>query len=62
MRNGRIENWSITNCNYFSAQCRACFSHFLLLMPSFGTEQRNKKRDDGFGGEERRTGEFEGRG
>jgi hypothetical protein len=42
MRNGRIENWGIKNCNYFSAHCGLVLV-FLLLMPSFGAEQRKKK-------------------
>src|ERR1700674_4708493 len=42
MRNGRIENWNIKNCTYFSARW-ALVLVFLLLMPSFATEQRKKK-------------------
>jgi hypothetical protein len=42
MKNGRIENWGIKNCNYFLAQCGLVLI-FLLLMPSFGAEQRKKK-------------------
>jgi len=42
MRNGRIENWGIENCNYFSARW-ALVLVFLLLMASFGAEQRKKK-------------------
>jgi len=42
MRNGRIENWGIENCNYFSARW-ALVLVFLLLMPSFAAEQRKEK-------------------
>jgi hypothetical protein len=42
MRNGRIENWGIKNCNYFLAHCGLVLI-FLLLMPSFGAQQRQKK-------------------
>jgi hypothetical protein len=42
MRNGRIENWGIKNCNYFSARW-ALVLVFLLLMPSFAAEPRKKK-------------------
>jgi len=42
MRNGRIENWGIKNCNHFLAHCGLVLV-FLLLMPSFGAEQRKKK-------------------
>src|ERR1700681_4809953 len=42
MRNGRIENCGIRNCNYFLAHCGLVLV-FLLLMPSFGAEQRQKK-------------------
>src|SRR4030081_3474751 len=42
MRNGRIENWGINNCNYFLAHCGLVVV-FLLLMPSFGAAQRKKK-------------------
>jgi hypothetical protein len=42
MRNGRIENWGLKNCNYFSAHWGLVLV-FLLLMPSFGAEQRKKK-------------------
>src|SRR5258706_4651580 len=42
MRNGRIENWGIKNCHYFSARW-ALVLVFLLLMPSFAAEQRKKK-------------------
>src|SRR3984893_19575911 len=42
MRNGRIENWNIKNCDYFSARW-ALVLVFLLLMPTFATEQRKKR-------------------
>lgn len=42
MRNGRIENRGIKNCNYFLAHCGLVLV-FLLLMPSFGAEQKKKK-------------------
>ncbi|HEX4546413.1 MAG TPA: hypothetical protein VH110_08625, partial [Candidatus Acidoferrum sp.] len=42
MRNGRIENWGVKNCNYFLARCGLVLV-FLLLMPSFGAAQRKKK-------------------
>src|SRR6266404_1325710 len=42
MRNGRIENWGIKNCNHFLAHCGLVLV-FLLLMPSFAAEQRKKK-------------------
>src|ERR1700724_2263728 len=42
MRNGRIENWNIKNCNYFSARW-ALVLVFLLLMPTLATGQRKKK-------------------
>jgi len=42
MRNGRIENWGIKNCNHFLAHCGLVLL-FLLLMPSFAAEQRKKK-------------------
>jgi hypothetical protein len=42
MRNGRIENWGIKNCNYFSAICGLVLV-FLLLMPAFGAAQQKKR-------------------
>src|SRR6201984_2701159 len=42
MRNGRIDNWGIKNCNYFSAHCGLVLV-FLLLMPSFGATQQKKR-------------------
>src|ERR1700676_5304198 len=42
MRNGRIENWNIKNCDYFSARW-ALVLVFLLLMPSFAAERPKKK-------------------
>ncbi|HEY4816016.1 MAG TPA: hypothetical protein VIH67_01205 [Candidatus Acidoferrum sp.] len=42
MRNGRIETWNIKNCDYFSARW-ALVLVFLLLMPTFATEQRKKR-------------------
>ncbi len=42
MRNGRIDNWGIKNCNYFLARWVLVLV-FLLLLPSFGAEQQNKK-------------------
>src|ERR1700674_1157714 len=42
MRNGRIENWGIKNCIYFLTHCGLVLV-FLLLMPSFGAERRQKK-------------------
>src|SRR5713101_2989333 len=42
MRNGRIENWGIENCNYFLSHCGLLLV-FLLLMPSFAAEQPKKK-------------------
>ncbi|HXA04818.1 MAG TPA: hypothetical protein VNY30_08260, partial [Bryobacteraceae bacterium] len=42
MRNGRIGNWNIKNCNHFSARW-ALVLVFLLLTPSFATEQSKKK-------------------
>ncbi len=42
MRNGRIENWGIKNCIYFLTHFGLVLV-FLLLMPSFGAEQRQKK-------------------
>jgi len=42
MRNGRIENWGIKNCNHFLAHYGLVLV-FLLLMPSFAAEQRKKK-------------------
>jgi hypothetical protein len=42
MRNGRIENWGIKNCNYFLAHCGLVLV-VLLLMPSFGAAQQKKR-------------------
>src|SRR3984893_5910643 len=42
MRKGRIETWNIKNCDYFSARW-ALVLVFLLLMPTFATEQRKKR-------------------
>jgi Peptidase family M49 len=42
MRNGRIENWGIKNCNYSLAHCGLVLV-FLLLTPSFGAAQHRKR-------------------
>src|SRR6202140_1731870 len=42
MKNGRIGNWGIKNCIYFLTHCGLVLV-FLLVMPSFGAEQRRKK-------------------
>src|ERR1700686_688485 len=42
MKNGRIGNWGIKNCIYFLTHCGLVLV-FLLVMPSFGAEQRKKK-------------------
>src|ERR1700674_969879 len=42
MRNGRIKNWGIENCNYFLAHCGLVLV-VLLLMPSFGAAQQKKR-------------------
>src|ERR1700681_439448 len=42
MRNGRIENCGIRNCNYFLAHCGLVLV-FLLLMPSFGAPQQKRR-------------------